>query len=274
MKKLMIALAASAVAGLATAATCSESCTEKCPFGYRLKVMVRTTNPCAVTDDSCGPCGDTANYRKPAIRRYMGMVYGTTKADTIVGKCGEETVGCACNAWQDNAYIAIWDYDTQAAMALDSAELFQLNRVGCVAEERNKAEMAFQVNLKCDTNVYPMMFAGFGLCGNHDGKITLGQVQGYCAGLLPAGRSFKSQCTESGFCSTKMWNLCCNTAIDCAYTAAYGKWTLVWDSDIASKVGVNLGETEAKTAWGKAPAVLLADKRYCGAVDCAEPCKE
>ena len=274
MKKLMIAAAAATLVGGAFAASCNESCTDDCPFGYRLKVMVRTTNPCQVTDDSCGPCGETANYRKPAIRRYMGVVYGTTKADKIIGPCNEATVGCACNTWQDNAYIAIWDYDTKGAMALDSAELFQLNRVGCVSTERNKAEMAFQVNLKCDENVYPLMFAGFGLCGNYNDKITLGQVQGYCAGLIPAGRVAKSACTETGFCSTKMWNLCCNTAIDCAYTAAYGKWTLVWDSDVASKVGINLGATEAKTVWGAAPAVLLADKRFCGAVECVEACKE
>lgn len=258
MKKLiMTMIAAGSLVGFG--ANCSEEQTEKCPFGYRLKVMVRTTDPCAVADE-CGSCGETITYRKPAIRRYLGIVYGATAMQTIPGKCGE-TTECGCNEWQDNAYVALWDYETQSKMDLDSAELFQLNRVGCATAERNKAEMAFQINMKCDENVCSMTFAGFGVCGNRNGKITLGQAQGFCAGLIPAGRTVKNACSESGFCSTKIWNLCDSAAIDCPSTAAYGKWTLTWDSDVASKVGINLTETEAKTIWGVAPAVLLADAR-------------
>ena len=43
-----MALAITAVAGVASAATCGEDC----PFGYRLKVMVRTTGSCSVTAQS------------------------------------------------------------------------------------------------------------------------------------------------------------------------------------------------------------------------------
>ena len=79
--------------------------------------------------------------------------------------------------------------------------------------------------------------------------------------------------TEAAICSTMAWNMCCNTPFECAYTAAYGKWTLVWDSDIASKVGVKLTDTAATTAWGTATPVKLADGRACADAACSS-CNE
>ena len=283
MKKLMIAAAAAALVGGAFAADCGECadkctpCAEPCPFGYRLKVMVRTTASCNVTKGSeCGECS-SANYRGPVIRRFMGMVYGTV--GTEAGNCGEQ--GCACNDWKDTANIALYDYDHSLAVALDYAELIQLNRIGCKAADRNKAEMAFSVGFLCnDKPTGAMTFAGFGLCGNHNGKITIGSISGYCAGLLPAGQVEVKDCKEVSTCGNLVWNLCCNTSYTCTTTAAYGKWTLVWDSDVASKVS---GATESlnsanafevKTGWGTAKAVPLADARACKDVACVNPCGE
>ena len=268
MKKVMIAAAVAALAGIATAASCTD-----CPFGYRLKVMVRTTGSYSVTkQDACNECS-TDSYRGPVIRRFMGMVYGTTKAST--GTCGD--VGCACNEWKKGVNVAIFDYDIATPVTLDNAttELLQLNRIGCKAEDRQKAEMAFQIGFTCvqkkkATVVAPMTFAGFGLCGNHDGKITVGAISGYCAGQLPAGASiYNGPCKDpTTECGNMAWNLCCNTPYKCAYTAAYGKWTLVWDSGIADKVGTNLTATKAKTGWGEAKPVELTDARACKDVTC------
>ena len=66
-----------------------------------------------------------------------------------------------------------------------------------------------------------------------------------------------------------VWNLCCNTSYTCAFTAAYGKWTLVWDNGITDKVGTNLTEAQAKTGWGTATPVKLADGRACKDVTCS-----
>lgn len=260
-----MALAITAVAGVASAATCGEDC----PFGYRLKVMVRTTGSCSVTAQSaCDECS-TATYRGPVIRRLMGMVYGSTA--TEAGTCGD--TGCACNTWEDNAYVAFYDYDNASPMTLDAdtTELIQLNRIGCKAEDRQKAEMAFTVGFTCSENVAQMTFAGFGLCGNHNGKITVGAISGYCAGQLPAGAVVSNgPCADpTTVCGNLVWNLCCNTSYSCAYTAAYGKWTLVWDSTIADKVGSNLTASAATTGWGTAVPALLADKRACKDVACS-----
>ena len=256
----MIALAAAALAGAASAAICGE--TVSCPFGYRLKVMVRTTAGCAVTGtDPCGECID-ATYRGPVIRRFMGLVYGQDPTGAT-GLCGE--TGCGCNAWNDSAYVAIYDYDNATPVTLDAAttELLQLNRIGCKAADRNKAEMAFSIGFTCSENVAPLTFAGFGLVGNHNGQITVGAISGYCAGLLPAGSVVNNgPCADpTSVCGNNVWNLCDNTALLSLTTAAYGKWTLVWDGSIASKVGVNLTASAATTGWGTATPVVLLDKR-------------
>ena len=96
-------------------------------------------------------------------------------------------------------------------------------------------------------------------------------ISGYCAGQLPAGAVVSNgPCADpTTVCGNLVWNLCCNTSYTCAYTAAYGKWTLVWDSTIADKVGANLTASEAKTGWGTATPALLADKRACKDVACS-----
>lgn len=266
MKKMIMALAIAAVSGFASASSCTD-----CPFGYRLKVMVRTTGSCSAVNTAKSACDECsmASFRGPVVRKLIGVVYGTTA--TEAGVCGD--TGCACNDWKDTASVAFFDYDDGRPVALDASatELLQLNRIGCKAEDRAKAEMAFQVGFACGSNVAKMTFAGFGLCGNHDGKITLGAVSGYCAGQLPSGTvTANGPCADPTVeCGNMAWNICCNTYYKCAYTAAYGKWTLVWDPGMTDKVGSNLTADAARTGWGTATPVALRDARACSDADCS-----
>ena len=229
MKKLMIAAALAAIAGGAFAASsCSKAVS--CGYGYRLRVIVRTTAGQKVTDaaEECCDC-----FRKPAVRRILGFVYGTTAKKDTPDVCGKSTSVCGCNEWGD-AKIALWDYDTQAAINTDSAELLQLNRIGY--ENRTRAEMCFVVATKCastSAEAYGLTFAGFGTCGKRDGVITLKTVSGFCAGLLPATCGAANTC-DKPTCGSAIWTMCDDAAqVKCATTAAYGKWNLTWNQDIA-----------------------------------------
>lgn len=265
MKKVIMAFAMAAAATFASA-----SCTD-CPFGYRVKVMVRTTDSCSSINTAKSACDECnmVSFRGPAIRRFVGVVYGTTS--TEAGVCDD--TGCACNDWKDTASIAFFDFDTGRPVALDAGttELIQLNRIGCKAEDRAKAEMAFTVGFTCGKNVAKMTFAGFGLCGNHNGKITIGAISGYCAGQLPASAvtASGSPCVDPTVdCGNYAWNICCNTYYKCAYTAAYGKWTFVWDTGVANKVGSNLTAAGARTSFGTAVPVAFKDARACSDATC------
>ena len=125
----------------------------------------------------------------------------------------------------------------------------------------------FGVKSKPEWNALKTLFSGIVV-----GKSTL--VSGFCAGLLPVYVPAKDKCSEGQCGSNYFWNLCCNTATECNRTAAYGKWTLIWDSDIASKVGTKLTDTSVKTAWGEATPVPLKDARSCKEAACAEKCGE
>ena len=256
MKKIMIAAALAAIAGGAFAASpCSKAV--DCGFGYRLRVIVRTTvgdNVYATDASSCDkPCGC---YRKPAVRRILGFVYGQTSAGSVTnGPCGKVTGVCGCNGWE-TANVALWDYDTKAALNTVGAELLQLNRIGY--ENRTRAEMCFQLSTTCGqagSTWAPLVFSGFGTCGKRDGVITLKTVSGFCAGLLPAVCGAASQC-DKPTCGNTVWAMCSDTAIACGTTAAYGKWNLTWNQDIA-----DYGKD--KTSSLKGVEVKFGDLRAC-----------
>ena len=239
MKKLMIAATIAALAGASFA-----DCNEKCPFAYRMKVMVRTTLSGAVNDTAT--CNEGC-YRKPSIRRFIGFIYGKTE--------GSDCDGCKCNDWVKGANVALWDFDARKGVNFTGAELFLLDRVGY--QQTDKCEMAFEFNTfetcmdpvtKKETFAYgALIFSGFGSTGIHEGNVTVGAVAGYCAGYLPAFCTTKDAktCTES--CSiSKAWELCSANPITPPFTAAYGKWTLVWDSGAAAQV--NTGALKSDSA--------------------------
>lgn len=248
MKKLIISMVMAACC-TGFAGTCGETYTpDKCAFGYTLKVMVRTTQSSKVKTSACD---DGTCFRAPAIRRLIGVVYGVTAKDTVETGCGcgETAEVCKCNDWLDTN-IAMWDYDTRDALDLDSSvtELIQLNRIGY--SDRSKAEMVFKVASKCKDNSAEMTFAGFGLCGNHNGAITVGQMSGYCAGQLPAVCGSDCACGTAE-CGSSVWALCSNDKYYLAKnTAAYGKWTMVWNQAIAEKVGSSILNVSAATPAG------------------------
>ena len=252
MKKLMIAAAVAALAG-ASFAECQEAV--KCPFAYRMKVMVRTTASYNVAAKSACEAGGC--YRNPEIRRFIGFVYGSTVDG---GACD----GCQCNGWSE-AKVALWDFDARKAVDFTAAELFLLDRVGSLPSD-NRCEMCFELNTfeTCEkTYAYgALFFSGFGKTGIHDGNVTVGSVAGYCAGYLPSFcRGYDAAtCGEDCAISTA-WDLCTGAPVNPPFTAAYGKWTLTWDSGAAAQVGNALADKAARIDGVVATPVKMGDLR-------------
>ena len=245
MKKLMIAATIAALAGASFA-----DCNEKCTFAYRMKVMVRTTLSGAVNDTAT--CTEGC-YRKPSIRRFIGFIYGSTGSK----EC------CDCNAWK-KANVALWDFDARKGVDFTGAELFLLDRVGY--QQTDKCEMCFELNTfeTCGkTYAYgALFFSGFGSCGIHEGNVTVGAVAGYCAGYLPAFCITKDQKTCTEKCSiSKAWDICTGAQITPPFTAAYGKWTLTWDSGAAAQVGNALANGSARIDGVPTKPVVMGDLR-------------
>ena len=229
MKKLMIAATIAALAGASFA-----DCNEKCGFAYRMKVMVRTTVAHPVNNSST--CTDGC-YRNPEIRRFIGFIYGLAN--------GAKADCCGCNNW-GAASVALWDFDNRRAITLKDSELFLLDRVGY--QKTDKCEMSFQLNPgedKCGGKG-KLVFSGYGSCGIHDGEITVGAVAGYCAGYLPSFCMTKDKNCNDTCTPSTAWDLCGDTKVTPANTAAYGKWTLTWDSGAAAQVGAALATTSAR----------------------------
>ena len=245
MKKLMIAATIAALAGASFA-----DCNDKCSFAYRMKVMVRTTVSHTANDSAT--CAEGC-FRNPEIRRFIGFIYGTTGSK----EC------CDCNKW-NKASVALWDFDARRKVDFNFAELFLLDRVGY--QRTDKCEMSFGLGV-VDTCGKPtiggyLLFSGFGSCGVHEGNVTVGAVAGYCAGYLPAfciGKDSKT-CTETCTVSTA-WDLCTGNSVKPDCTAAYGKWTLTWDSGAAAQVGGALTTTSARIDGVTAKPVAMGDQR-------------
>ena len=264
MKKLMIAAAVAAMAS----ASFADACSEPCPFGYRLKVLVRTTVPQSITY-GVGLCGDVSNtcWRTLSTRRFIGMVIGN--GPDASGICGE--TGCGCNTWA-GAYAAMWDYDTKKAFNLNAdSEMIQLDRIN-YQTGRDQTEMVFKLFPELSYTIGSakgeMTFAGFGqVVQNKYGYPTVQWIAGYCAGQLPLACGNGDQCREL-FSPTLVWSLCATQNallpdID-AYleplTAAYGKWTLTWDNDYAARVGAKQlvpGGVIAPTGWDRVQTVKI-----------------
>ena len=91
---------------------------------------------------------------------------------------------------------------------------------------------------------------------------TVGAVAGYCAGFLPAFCITKDAktCTES--CSiSKAWDLCTSAQVTPPFTAAYGKWTLTWDSGAAAQVNNALATGSARIDGVSTTPVKMGDAR-------------
>ena len=253
MKKLMIAAAVAAMTAGAFAAEAEETvCNEKCPFGYQIKVALKTTSTLSVSNRTT-ECKEYC-FRGPASLRLAGFVWGITEEDGD-DPCGEK--GCKCNAW-DGAKIQMWNYDTHAAAQFTAMAGLQLDRIFSRNLDSTMVEIAFDLD--------QLRFAGFGYVAKRNGKWTIKNLAGFCAGVLPQecrSCSETDPCTEEckawdDTAPVKVWGICDSEAaapsVESPTTAAYGKWTLDWsaavyqhvyDKDYSAEAGLRPGQT-----WG------------------------
>ena len=238
MKKLMVVAAAALMAAGAFADDCSCGTKVKCPFGYQLKVFVKTTGPASVSGD----CGTTC-LRVPATKRFAGFIYGST-ADGAAGLCGIK--GCACNEWEaGTSEIVLWNYDTKKEVAITNAKIVQSDRI--FNGDTTTFELAFSIN--------QMAFAGFGRTFKREGVWTAKYAAGFCAGLIEAD-SCALQCSTQG---SQVWSMCAaETAapdIKSKTAVAYGKWTIDWSSTIYSRLANGEQVTQPGASWDAAKPV-------------------
>lgn len=307
MKK-MIAIAAIALSGAVFAATSCNTCPtatpcntcntcnvcgDKCGWGYKLKVLLKTTatksatkvvNTCAC--NTCTTCTGSC-YRKPVTKKYLGYFFGRTNGSTCSG--------CECNNWEYFNFV-LWNYDANKEPVLVSGlELLQFNRFG--ESQGSMVELAFTlgadvnvVDLESQITTLPMQlaFAGFGNIGERsNGTKAIKSISGFCAGVIPCycNETTKNACgtiTSATNRLSTVWTIC-GTKYYSQSTAAYGKWVLAWDSPIVNAITAGKikfeqaeptsgeeaegGDTEAKVfraISGFTPAGFKAGYRFYG----------
>lgn len=250
MKKLMFVAAVAAAAFGAQADDCSEAC----PFGYQIKVMVKTTGTASLEafNAQASECKDTYCLRVPATRRFAGFIYGTTEEEEVL--CGEG--GCACNEWT-GANLVLWDYDSKKAAKVEAWTLLQLDRI--LNGDTSTFEMAFDFD--------SLRFAGFGRVAKRNGKWTIKNASGFCAGLIPqmcstCKETTCGECTEEDVTPVAVWAICDNEAaapaVESNTTVAFGKWTLDWSATVYNRILNKQDVTQPGAAWGKAEPITIS----------------
>jgi len=232
---------------------------EQCPWGYRVRVLVRTTANVSVSDSKALSC--KACYREPAMRRYIGYFFGKTAAGVDI--CGKGSCGCAdfSDPASFKGYVAMWNFDTKE-QATPAVDIELLNRIGY--EDTSTAELAFTASYLDDETAAAteLRFAGFGLVSQRDdGTPALRSASGFCAGTVPG---FCTSCDDS-ICGSEpvctwspavVWRICAESAtqpyaMNTVYTAAYGKWSMQWDAEIVNRIAKGrtiIGETAESTS--------------------------
>lgn len=246
MKKLMIAAAAVAMVGGAFAEV--NPCTEPCPFGYQIKIYLKTTDAGSLSNKT--DCTELC-LRKPAVKRFAGFIYGTTGEETVT--CGEG--GCECNDWSA-AELVMWNYDTKAEAVPATAKLALLDRI--YNGDTTTAEICFTLD--------KMAYAGFGRVAKRNGKWTLKYASGFGAGMLAqkcttCTEMTCGECTGTEDADVKVWAICASESAAptlCApYTAAYGKWTIDWSSTIYNRLLNKQQVVQPGASWQIATPVLF-----------------
>lgn len=258
MKKLMIA---AAVAAMTAGAFAGDPCTQPCPFGYQIKVALKTTSTLSVSNQTTA-C-EAFCFRGPASRRLAGFVFGNTSVDDS-DPCGG--TGCNCNAWGEGAKLAMWNYDTKQAANFEAMTGIQLDRIFSRKLDTSMVEIAFDLD--------DLRFAGFGYAAKRDGKWTIKNLAGFCAGTLPQKCTTCSSfdpctgaCEDTAEAVVKVWGICDDEslapAIESENTVAYGKWTIDWSATVYNKVldktlSVDANEVQPGSDWGKATPIAFA----------------
>ena len=255
MKKMIVAAAA---AVLAFGAVAAEQCGEKCPFGYQIKIYLKTTDAGSLSNKL--NCTELC-LRKPAVKRFAGFIYGTTGEEKVT--CGEG--GCCCNDWS-GADLVMWNYDTKEEANPTKAQILLLDRIYNV--DTTTAEICFGID--------EMVYSGFGRVAKRNGKWTLKYAAGFGAGLLAQQCSTCKQvlcgeCKGKKSTPVSVWAICADEtsapALKAPFTAAYGKWTIDWSSTIYNRVLNKQDVTQPGAAWQVAKPTSFKYKQYTGAVE-------
>ena len=249
MKKLMIAAAAVALAGV-TFAECEIEVGVPCAFAYRVKLAGKTVTGKEKTTGSATTC-DLANdcFAKPASLRIAGYIYGATEPGDF-----EACEGCACNDLT-NFYTVFWNEKKEQVLA-QSETAFDVFEVLRSSGAQNKAQVLITIdglNLAGFANFNPKTAKIKSASGFFAGKLTAPQ----CAG------AYDSLTCEFGDPTTaKVFAPCeLSTAIESTAAIAYGRWTLTYKADkvaILEKTG-NVGCLVPAKYVGEAPAPLAAE---------------
>ena len=239
MKKLMIAAAAVALAGV-TFADCDTPL--DCTFAYRVKLAGKTVTGQTKTTGSTSTCDlDTKCWAKPTSLRIVGYIYGNT--DKGEGDCAE----CECNKLDTNKAI-FWYADTwvQTFADVDSVtfDVFDILRNGGL---KNKAQIAFKLG-------DGLQFAGFGVYGSKSQMLK--SANGFFAGTLDAPKcsgAYDASTCEYGDPETAYVFKPCvlEEGVEATAAIAYGRWSLTYRADKAAKYGKNGDEGVFKPLYFK-----------------------
>ena len=224
MKKLMIA---AAVAAMTAGAFAAEEPCEKCTFGYKVMLVAKTTVGATVSNLNAAVCGC---YRKPTMGKLVGYVFGKTSPLTPTG-CGGGS--CDCNEW-DAAYIVLWKaWNKSLFLPATAFAPTEIDRIGG-SKDQSTVEAVFPLN--------DLTLAGFGKAGYRaDGSIAVKNLNGFFAGQMDINCTGADTQTCGGLIPgvvepTYVFPLCGGAAVAEAKGAAYGKWQLVWDSQLVERM--------------------------------------
>ena len=227
MKKLMIAAAIAALAGVTFA-----DCGIDCAYAYRLKLAGKTVKGKSLAAKSA--CETGACWAKPASLRIAGYIYGVTDAE------GEEGCAtCGCNDFSGFETVGFWNENKVQVTFEPTVELFEILRNGGA---KNKAQILIKAG---DLNL-----AGFGVYNPKTQKLK--SASGFFAGTIEApvcaGAYDKSTCEWGEATPAQVYTLCnLEEAADASAAIAYGRWSLTYKAD----------KVAALEAGAAAEAVLL-----------------
>ena len=216
MKKLMIAAAAVALAGI-TFADCDTPV--ECAWAYRLKLAGKT-----VTGKTSSKVFDTALcdytsdcWAKPASYRVAGYIWGATTKDG-----DDDCAECACNDFSTLDNKVFWDAN-KAEVKFDAVafDIFDILRN---SGAKNKAQILITMD--------GLNLAGFGVY--KPAKQVLKSANGFFAGKIaaPACTAYNSTTCEYSTTAAKVFTLCAiDTAVEAEAAIAYGRWTLTYKGD-------------------------------------------
>ena len=220
MKKLMIAAAAVALAGV-TFAECDTPV--PCAYAYRIKLAGKTVVGKAKTTGSDATCDLQKNcWAKPASLRIAGYIYGHTTESGAESTCD---LGCGCNAFDQVENMIFWDAN-KAEVTFEAVEFatFEILRNGGL---KNKAQILITMD--------GLNLAGFGVFNPKSKKLK--SANGFFAGKLAA--PVCSDCTEDTDCTitcqdttARVFAPCeLDTDVESAAAIAYGRWSLTYRQD-------------------------------------------